>query len=119
METEGPKITSGYRSVGGGRHKKLEHSTRKKMNLFKLSKLATMAASCLALAAPAGAEGLNHMGSVTASSTTTRAEDRGERRQEHVEQLTEKRQEHIEQLRERRDDRADSSTTRTGSHIKN
>jgi len=100
------------------------------MNLFKLSKLATMAASCLALAAPAGAEGLNHMGSVTASSTTTRAEDRRERRQdhveqlrerrqEHVEQLTEKRQEHIEQLRERRDDRADSSTTRTGSHIKN
>ncbi len=89
------------------------------MNLFKLRKLATMAAGCLALAAPAGAEGLSHMGSVTASSTTTRAEDRGERRQDHVEQLRERRQEHVDQLRERRDDRADSSTTRTGSHIKN
>jgi membrane protein involved in colicin uptake len=53
------------------------------------------------------------------SSSERSGDDRKERRQEHIEQLRERRQEHIEQLRERREDRADSSTTRTGTHIKN
>ena len=110
------------------------------MKLRNVSKLAIVAANCLGLAglsqaAPSGA-GISHMGSpagvhqTMTSSSERSGDDRKERRQEHVEQLrerreehieqlTEKRQEHIEQLRERRDDRADSSTTRTGTHIKN
>ena len=99
------------------------------MKLRNVSKLAIVAANCLGLAglsqaAPSGA-GISHMGSpagihqTMTSSSERSGDDRKERRQEHIEQLRERRQEHIEQLRERREDRADSSTTRTGTHIKN
>jgi TolA-binding protein len=115
------------------------------MKIRNATKLAIVAANCLGLVglmqgAPSGS-GVSHMSGeglqrpASAHQTTTSARDRDredrperrqehieqlrERRQEHVEQLTEKRQEHIEQFRERRDDRADSSTTQTGTHIKN
>lgn len=106
------------------------------MNLLKLSKIAIVAANCVGLAAlvqaaPGGADA-SRMGATQLSTRTPtgRADDRRERRQEHIEMLKErrgehvealheKREEHIEQLQERSEDRADSSTTRTGTHIKN